>query len=265
MAKMAMKEVSEDAIIVGASKYGGSPDVPRGFVWPTRTTDPSRKPAGHVYPLTFVAQMNFAEAGPCVAGDAIWPQSGVLAVFYDAMCTPTGQWPAAADGMRLFYFPAGTELARTKAPEVVPPTPSDARKYVLPVRGIAFEHGWSVPGDESEELDGGVEIDWAEIDAESGDAFMSRHRVGGFALPEQYDPRLTCQGYCEAWLKAAPALTRIPKDEVKGPWRLLVQFDFSADPEIACAHDNTQFFICVSEASIRARSFAAAAWEWDSD
>lgn len=259
MATMTMHEVAEEAIPVGASKYGGMPDLPRAFAWPTRTTDPSRKPAGHVYPLTFVAQINFAEAGVHLAGDPIWPQSGVLAVFYDAMCAPTGQGPQAAEGMRLFYFPAGTELTRTTAPDAVAPTPSNAAKRVLPVRSIAFTHGWSVPGDESEELDSGVEIGWAEIDEDSGDAFMSRHRVGGFALPMQYDPRETCRKYCESWAKAAP------REEIKGPWRLLLQFDFYADPEIACAYDNTQFYICASEASIKSRTFAAAAWEWDQD
>lgn len=268
---MTLTKMDEPTIPVGASKYGGSPDLPAGFEWPTCVVRPGYKPEGARYPLTFVAQFNFAEAASCLQEDPIWPSDGVLAIFFDGVCSPSGQIPEEAPGLRLFYFPTAARLQRTPAPQGQLPTPSNASKVSLQPRLIQFAPAWSVPGEESLELMRGgkeVKIRWSERN-EDGEPPECRHRLGGFALPEQYDPREGCRDRTAAWVKTG---TRASGDrqpprpvEVDGPWRLLVQFDFSADPEIACAYEGTQFYVCVSRESIRSKSFAAAWWEWDQD
>lgn len=285
-AHISLDEVSADSIPSGASRYGGEPDVPVGFVWPACSTRRGHKPEGLVYPLTFVAQINFAEASPCLKDDPIWPRDGTLLFFFDSVCMPSGIYdPGDAAGVHLTYVPAGTPLQRMKAPPHTPPTPCDARKFVLSARRIAFHSGWSLPEPDSEselmieaaqegdeEVAIGPPYDWRWWQPTFKDIPQPRHRLGGFAVPEQSDPRSDCtkpaRGYFKVPTKSGRSETAKlgrPLPESDGPWRLLLQFDLSAEPESACGYDGTQFFLCASEASIRSRSFAAAWWSWDQD
>jgi uncharacterized protein (TIGR02996 family) len=98
----------EKSLPVGASKYGGRPDLPPGTKWP--------KFKGA--PLAFLGQLNLAElrASPAVRE---MPAAGVLSVFaaYDLESGnddfPKGSW-------RLFHFPDATKLARRELDAELP-------------------------------------------------------------------------------------------------------------------------------------------------
>jgi uncharacterized protein YwqG len=64
--------VDEKTIPIGASKLGGRPDLPSGFVWPERDGKP----------LGFLAQFNLAQVGPFDIEKAL-PPSGMLYIFFD--------------------------------------------------------------------------------------------------------------------------------------------------------------------------------------
>ena len=65
---------AEEEIPVGASKLGGCPDLPAGMSWfYTPHTD---------VPMSFVAQVNFAEAAPYDTEHQL-PERGILYFFYD--------------------------------------------------------------------------------------------------------------------------------------------------------------------------------------
>ncbi|WP_439627896.1 DUF1963 domain-containing protein [Gemmata sp.] len=100
------KRTAEAKIPVGASKFGGGPDLPAGAKWP-------------VYrgaPLSFLAQINLAELAPSPACREL-PSSGVLSVFcyYDPDegndAFPKGSW-------KLLHFPDASKLTRNLPPEV---------------------------------------------------------------------------------------------------------------------------------------------------
>ncbi|HEX2836645.1 MAG TPA: DUF1963 domain-containing protein [Phycisphaerales bacterium] len=288
-AHMALEACPAEGIPTGASRYGGEPDVPAGFVWPTCATRRGHKPEGLVYPLTFVAQVNFAEAAPCLKSDPLWPSDGTLLFFFDSICMPNGLYdPADAAGLRLLYVPAGTPIQRMHAPPHTPPTPSDASKFVLSARRIAFRPGWTLPEPEyafDPESEFGFAFDpdgendnpdydyghdwWREIFKTGREPY---HRLGGYAAPEQYDPRSDCARAARGHFAVTTKIGRLEHQKLAqaapqsdGPWRLLLQFDLSAEPDSACGYDGTQFFLCASEASIRSRSFSAAWWSWDQD
>lgn len=63
---------NDDDIVVGASKFGGSPDLPDGLSWPLNENGA----------LSFVAQINFTEASKFDI-DSLLPKSGMLYLFYD--------------------------------------------------------------------------------------------------------------------------------------------------------------------------------------
>ncbi len=262
-----MTFADETDIGIGTSKYGGDADVPDGFEWPYATAAQSRTPAGLRYPLTFVAQINFAEVSPFLSADSIWPKDGLLVFFFDAVCAPAGEVAKMQhESFLLKYFPAGTPLRRTAAPKGQAPVPSDARKFVLPQRRLKFETGYTLFDCESEEYraitDREAYFDWYHDVIRKHES--PKHRVGGYAYPEQWDPRDSCRfnstGQGKADWAHAPLLA-----EADGPWRLVCQFDFYDQKDLACAFGDTQFFVCASEASIRSRSFLSAWWYWDQD
>ncbi len=80
---------------VGSSKLLGNPDVWEGFQWPAVEVD------GELYDLTFMAQINCAEAAPFDT-DGILPQSGMLYFFYDLDEMP---WSASnPQAARVVYY-----------------------------------------------------------------------------------------------------------------------------------------------------------------
>ena len=62
--------VKEESLAVGTSKYGGLPDVPEGFEWPTIQS----------YPMTHLAQINCSEISRLVKTEK-FPSSGMLNFF----------------------------------------------------------------------------------------------------------------------------------------------------------------------------------------
>lgn len=104
-------------IPVGASKIGGCPDVPAGFVWPRYKggdgLDAGREDMER--PLTFVAQFDLAEVA-AFDKEGLLPKAGHVAFFYDNEGTYEGGM-CDRDGARVFYFPRGTELERMALPD----------------------------------------------------------------------------------------------------------------------------------------------------
>ncbi|MEO8397129.1 MAG: DUF1963 domain-containing protein, partial [Chloroflexota bacterium] len=62
----------DEAIPVGASKMGGSPDVPQDFEWPMWND----------LPLTFIAQIRLSDANSFDEEDLL-PEKGVLYFFFE--------------------------------------------------------------------------------------------------------------------------------------------------------------------------------------
>lgn len=99
--------------LVGASRFGGSPDAPIDFVWPIRSAPeesvwPDRTSARH---LDFLLQINFAEVSRHDS-TGILPRSGLLSFFYDAEYQPWGYDPKNRDGSKVVYTREGIPLER---------------------------------------------------------------------------------------------------------------------------------------------------------
>ena len=70
---ISMSSTDKGEMIVGDSKFGGEPDVAKGFTWPV--TDDNR-------PLSFVFQVNLKDVST-YDKEHILPSSGMLYFFYD--------------------------------------------------------------------------------------------------------------------------------------------------------------------------------------
>lgn len=98
------KRAKDAAISVGASKFGGEPDVPVKFRWPKYEYGGS---------LAFLAQFNLAELSVSPACREL-PAEGLLSVFYSR----SGEVFDSSDkgGWKVFHFPT-TALTRLPVPD----------------------------------------------------------------------------------------------------------------------------------------------------
>lgn len=93
----------------GISKFGGNPDLPKGFEWPHYNGRP----------LSFLAQIDLKEAAKYDIRRLL-PENGTLSFFYDIEEQPWGYDPKDIGCSKVLYFPEGTELVRTSAPDDMP-------------------------------------------------------------------------------------------------------------------------------------------------
>ena len=151
------RRVTDSNLPIGASRIGGSPDLPTDFVWPTYEDG---------RPLTFLAQLNLAEVAAAGSPIPTLPGSGQLLLFSAwGWVQPDDSSPHVPDEShihgpqagwtRVSYLP-DVGLSRRKAPGGTP--------RFKPAT-IAFASRLSLPGT-TEELDL-LELGWAEATVET--------------------------------------------------------------------------------------------------
>jgi uncharacterized protein (TIGR02996 family) len=91
---------------VGASKFGGRPDMPAETEWPTYQGEP----------LDFLAQFDLAELHTSFVCREL-PAAGVLSVFYAADWQREVWTNDDTGGWRVFHFPRAAGLVRRDPPE----------------------------------------------------------------------------------------------------------------------------------------------------
>jgi uncharacterized protein YwqG len=114
---LAAAVVSEDAIPLGASKLGGSPDLPADQAWPRCEGEP----------LNFIAQINFAEIAP-YAQEGVLPAAGLISFFF-AKSEYLRDWKDK-DVWRVIFTPdADGALHQTPMPSRARTGPDDDTPY----------------------------------------------------------------------------------------------------------------------------------------
>lgn len=94
----------------GQSRFGGLPDLPPGFEWPS----------WRGVPQAFLAQLHLDEVAAHDL-EGVLPTSGILHFFYDVASGPWGFDPASREGWKVCYFEGASEaLAPTAYPAGLP-------------------------------------------------------------------------------------------------------------------------------------------------
>src|SRR5262249_15911808 len=110
---LSTKQTPEGRIAVGATKFGGRPDLPAGSRWP-------RCDRG---PLEFLAQFDLAELQQAFAGGALLPARGLLSFFMyhnypeDEYGNGRESPPKHTGGVRILHTPNTSKLARLEPPD----------------------------------------------------------------------------------------------------------------------------------------------------
>lgn len=83
----------EATLPIGASKFGGCPDLPPEMTWPHYNGTP----------MALIAQINFAETYPFDRENRL-PNTGILYLFYEAESEPWGYDPEHKNAFFVHYF-----------------------------------------------------------------------------------------------------------------------------------------------------------------
>ncbi len=209
--------LADDAqLAIGASKFGGAPDLPPETAWPQ----------WRGVPMAFVAQIRLEDAAPADVAHLL-PPAGLLTFFYDAQQQTYGDQPTDKGGWQVITTPAGAQhLRRLPVPAEMPP---EARFRSSTLR---FTPELTLPQQPSLEdpalqLTDGETTSYEHLLANfpnKGDQATMHHRMLGYANTVQDDMRLQCQlvshGVTSQDDPRAAALAPGARD-----WLLLLQVD----------------------------------------
>lgn len=239
---------AESDIPIGVSKIGGLPDLPDMLTWPSETRIKAKRQffffgkktsAAEARPLSFIAQINFAEIKQLDFDDLL-PSHGIAYFFY---CSDQDSWgydPAQKDKFRvLFYDGDSSNLKRINFPSDLP----DFGKY-KPCR-VEASPATSLP--QSYELIDNIFKN--EKDFEFYEHFTAHdyiNKVLGHADVIQNEMELECELvsnglYCGDSSGYNNPLAKTLESNAKN-WRLLLQIDSNDEAEMMWGDSGRLYF-----------------------
>jgi uncharacterized protein YwqG len=202
---------------VGATRFGGRPDLPEG----------TRAPQYQGRPIAFVAQIRLADlAESPVAADL--PSAGLLSFWYEGTGEAWGFDPADRGSASVLFFGPEAELARSAESFGLPPLPAcdamTSSELTLPPVGaspsLAFER-LEIPSSEH-----GA---YFELLRRLGHEEQDVHRMGGYPNQIQGDMQLQCQLVTNGLYCGSASDCDVPlAEELRvgaDDWGLLLQVD----------------------------------------
>lgn len=251
------------ASVLGGTRFGGVPDVPKDFVWPTFEGVGMEDDSVKSRPLSFLAQFNCAELAP-LDTEGLLPKTGLLSFFYEMESACWGFDPKDAGCARVFWFEDTSALAPAQVPEDLS---SDLR---FPMLRISMESGASYIDGQDFRVILQDEIDWnamADIldelgieDPENSSKLLGWPNLiqGSMMLECEFASRGYYLGNPEGWAK-------VPEDERKRKmlsslyeWRLLFQLDTVESKEDnfeLMFGDCGRIYFCIRKEDLLARRF----------
>ncbi|HEX8230680.1 MAG TPA: YwqG family protein [Chloroflexia bacterium] len=279
--RIGTQPVSEDSLPVGASKFGGQPDLPPEITWPLSATlvDVEDIPGEDDtpwtgIPLAFLAQLNVPDVAEHDVEGAL-PSSGMLYFFLEVSDeTNFGSYVEERDSWRVLYYDGDSSvLVRTPYPIDLP---EEGRFSACKVR---FGHEITVPPFESfdyeklnlskgivgtslEPMQGVEQANADKSEENSYGAIVQRlyqlsggdtpaHRLLGY--PDQIQGDLQKEAEVDSkglnWDEVSNS------DVGVSQWRLLLQID--TDEECGwCWGDAGRVYYLIQSDALRARDFS---------
>jgi uncharacterized protein YwqG len=222
----------EAAARTGGTRFGGEPDVPADFQWPERAAYAhGQHLADHLAgrgegfasqftveaPLDFLCQIDLTDKGVGTSLADMLPNEGRLLFFWDGGCGP---WIEGADAARVIWdtTPAARLTRRPRPKALMDYLSRDDRAGFTRAANAAALPAWSMPDRflirdiaQTQELRDATEDEendcfWEEMtdfgltSLTSGREVLP-HRLGGWPVPEQWDPRFTAAASANGFLQ----------------------------------------------------------------
>jgi uncharacterized protein YwqG len=242
--RLTTTQADDAKLAVGASKFGGLPDMPIGTAWPILNG----------VAMSFVGQIRLEDARPFDVNHRL-PPAGVLSFFYDARQQTYGDDPKDRGGWWARQFADTTQLQRTDAPVMLP---DDARFQSC---ALAFSSELTMPLEPNLER---VDLTLTAEEQKAYETFLSsfptpqgsrgiRNRMLGYADTIQDDMRLQAQlvshGLTDSDDPKAKALLPGAMD-----WLLLLQVDSDPNAGMRWASEGRLYF-WIERAALAAATF----------
>ncbi len=253
----------DDGPAVGASRVGGTPDLPPALAWPTARGEP----------YVFLAQLDLASLAPLEAAREL-PGRGWLSFFYH----PGGTSDDGLVPVRVLHFSGDESLARRDPPAGVtvlrehlvtprpewrwPGTASPFYEALVDEdRVLAYHRACRAPGGHPDPtaLDPLPNLETILWGAGAWDTERPVHRLLGYAANIQGDPYLSAEiatlpaGWA-AYTEGTPEALAIHRAARR--WRLLLQIDASGDGAPLLDQDGGFFYVWMTEDAL-----ARHAWD----
>jgi uncharacterized protein YwqG len=261
------RQTVEALLPSGVSRFGGNPDLPRGFEWPRWMgshivrVDPRTQQATRSEPkdspLHFIAQIRVADLpGDCADG---LPRSGWLCFFYDVDNQPWGFDPAERQGWRVCHFDAdAADLVRTSRPQ------PDA--FTNHPCALHFACEWTLPDWHSYTFSDSTELEdedlfelLAELNGPSYERGAAMHRMLGSPQAIQGDMQLECQLASHGIYLGSGSGHETPQAKAievgASNWRLLLQIDSDEENAGWMWGDAGRIYYWIREQDLRAGAF----------
>jgi uncharacterized protein YwqG len=279
-------EAGEDR--TGGSRFGGLPDLAPGLAWPVREAyahgaslaerlaergEGFASQFAVAAPLDFVCQIDLTDALLHKSLGPLLPDEGRLLFFWDGGCGP---WIEMAQSAQVIWDRSATaSLRRRERPDALMQyLARDQRsgfKRATPAQPLAT---WSVPDRfllkeiaESEALrEAAVSDDsddfWGDIMDMGLEVLTSGrevlpHRLGGWPIPEQWDPRHAAVASANGFLRL---FDRMPTEEENiicgremSSWTMLLQVDMAS---LGTDFGEGTVFFVMREADLAKRDFS---------
>ena len=225
-----LKIEGKETYKLGATRFGGQPDVPADFVWPAYEGE-SYDNVVKDRPLTFLAQFNCAELARFDT-EHLLPDHGLLSFFYETDTQCWGYDPKDKGCARVYWFEDISALAAADFPADM----EDDFKF--PMVRIKMDSKYSYPSwqDFSEVFPDDEDYDsfdsaWAERMEEDPEGLENRSQLLGWpdviqnSMFDECD--LVTQGYYlgNGWLNIPKEVRQRAEETARDRWMLLFQLD----------------------------------------
>jgi uncharacterized protein YwqG len=241
-----------DTLPIGASRFGGTPDVPATFAWPSRDGRP----------LTFLAQLELAEVKMPEL-----PEHGWLLFFYDVQDMPWGFDPRDAGGAAVVFLDSDrSALRRIDHPAVDETAGPFAACRLDLTRVIDLPH----------EFDSVVEAAGIRVQESDSDGYQhsmsllsgvedgaTYHHLLGHPQLVQDDIRRECQLVTNGIYCGDPSGYQSDRAkallvDAASEWKLLLQLDTDEEGPGWCWGDVGRIYFSIRRSDLEARAFDKA-------
>lgn len=248
---------------LGATRFGGQPDVPSDFIWPTYMGE-SYDHVVKERPLSFLAQFNCADFAKYDT-EHLLPDHGLLSFFYelDSMCW--GFDPKDKGCARVYWFEDISALSEAEFPADM------EEDFILPMVKIVLSQkpsypSWqdfteAFPDDDDDEA---FNTAWEELTGEDEEDLPDRSQLLGWpdviqnSMFEECD--IAAKGYYlgnpEGWRKIPKDIRQEAEQTAKDRWMLLLQLDtVECDDFELMFGDCGHIYFYITKEDLKARRF----------
>lgn len=227
-----LKIAEKEKYKLGATRFGGQPDVPPDFVWPTFEGESY----DHVVknrPLTFLAQFNCEEMAQFDI-EHLLPDHGLLSFFYEMDTQCWGFDPKDKGCARVYWFEDISTISAADFPADMEEDFKFPMVMIKPSRKTSYL-SWPdftdvFPDDVDDDA---FNVAWEELIGEDADEPEECSKLLGWpdviqnSMFDECD--LVTQGYyigdSKAWDRIPPEICRRAEETARDRWLLLLQLD----------------------------------------